>query len=149
MGAMKAMKTLKATLKTKGKKDHEQDENQIAATRTAELKSMSAPDLKELVLKKGLEKGLKGEMVQSVLAQEAKEREVVRAQAAKRREVIATKKKEFESMTIPDLKELCETKSLKTGGSKQDKVERLVASAEQNGEIDKILANMARAVRRD
>merc|ERR1711988_1741178 len=122
---------------------------QLVATRTAQLKSMSVADLKELILKKGLEKGLKGEMIQSLLAEEAKEREADRAQAAKRKEVIAEKQKELEGMTIPDLKDLCEAKGLKTGGSKPDKVERLLELAQKDGEIDKILATMARASRRN
>merc|ERR1719335_1408868 len=84
-----AKATIKATKGARGKKDKSGDEQQIVATRTAELKSLSVADLKELVLKKGLEKGLKGEMIQSLLAEEAKERDAVRAQAAKRKEVIA------------------------------------------------------------
>merc|ERR1712167_125893 len=89
------------------------DEKQVIAARVAELKAMNAGDLKDLVLKKGLEKGLKGEMVERVLALEAKEREALRVQAAKRNEVIVAKKKELESMSLPELKDLCEKKGLK------------------------------------
>jgi hypothetical protein len=158
--ATNVMKTMKAT-KVAGKfakkalgvkrtngKNGKANEGEVVAARTAELKTMSAGDLKDLVLKKGLQKGLKGEMIESVLAQEAKGREASRAYEAKVRDVTAAKKKEIESKTLTELKELCEAKKLKSGGSKPEKVERLLAAAKQDGEIETILAGMARAERR-
>jgi len=158
--ATNVMKTMKATKaagkfakktlgakRTNGKKG-KADEGEVVAARTAELKTMSVSDLKDLVLKKGLQKALKGEMIESVLAQEAKEREASRAYEAKVRDVTAAKQKEIESKTITELKELCEAKNLKSGGSKPEKVERLLAAAKQDGEIEIILAGMARAARR-
>merc|ERR1712110_1055145 len=133
--------------RSNNKKD--KGEEEVVAARTAELKAMSVADMKELALQKGLEKGLKGEMMESILAQEAKEREAARASEAKLRDVVTAHKKELESKSIPELKELCEAKSLALGGSKTDKVERLAAAAIQDGTIARIIADAARASRRE
>lgn len=125
------------------------DEKDAAAARKAELKAMLVADLKELVLKKGLEKGSKEAMIEAVLKKEAKEREAERAAAAKRKQVLADKKKDLEAMTLQSLKELCEEKGLKSGGSKGDKIERLLADVVEKGEVDSILASMSRAARKE
>merc|ERR1712217_28768 len=90
-----------------------------------------------------------GLMIEVLLKQEAKEREAEQAAAAKRNKVVADKRKEFESLNMQALKELCETKGLKTGGTKPDKVDRLMADVTEKGEIDSILAAINRAERRD
>jgi len=125
-----------------------QDEETLAANRRKELKALLAIDLREIVVAKGLEKGTKEAMLEEVLAQEAKEREAVRAAKARRIEVTAMKKAEFDARTLQDLKQLCGSKGLKLGGTKADKVERLMAFVQEAGEIDATLASMARAARR-
>merc|ERR1719145_54916 len=74
-------------------------EEELIANRTKELKKMPMPDLKELVKSKGLQTGLKTEMIDSVLNFEAKERDEARAHAAKVKEVESNIKAEFESKT--------------------------------------------------
>eukprot|EP00931_Biecheleriopsis_adriatica_P052053 TRINITY_DN3024_c0_g1_i2.p1 TRINITY_DN3024_c0_g1~~TRINITY_DN3024_c0_g1_i2.p1 ORF type:complete len:385 (-),score=141.18 TRINITY_DN3024_c0_g1_i2:194-1276(-) len=125
------------------------DEKDKALARKAELKAMLVADLKELVLKMGLEKGSKEAMIETVLEKEAKEREVERAAAVKRKQVLADKKKELEGMNLQSLKDLCEEKGLKSGGSKGDKIDRILGDVVAKGEVDIILANMSRAARRE
>eukprot|EP00931_Biecheleriopsis_adriatica_P052052 TRINITY_DN3024_c0_g1_i1.p2 TRINITY_DN3024_c0_g1~~TRINITY_DN3024_c0_g1_i1.p2 ORF type:complete len:224 (-),score=92.16 TRINITY_DN3024_c0_g1_i1:194-865(-) len=125
------------------------DEKDKALARKAELKAMLVADLKELVLKMGLEKGSKEAMIETVLEKEAKEREAERAAAAKRKQVLAGKKKELEGMNLQSLKDLCEEKGLKSGGSKGDKIDRILGDVVAKGEVDIILANMSRAARRE
>merc|ERR1719221_1877126 len=53
-------------------------EKEAVAARMTELKRMPIAELNKLAFRKGLEKGLKDDMVQKVLKLEAKEREAVR-----------------------------------------------------------------------
>jgi len=105
--------------------------------------------LKKLLDNEGLEAGTKGEMVECLLAHEAKGREELKARKTKVQEVLAQKKTELQAMSNPDLKELCEKKSLKLGGTKDERVERLLAFAQQNGEVEQVLASQARESRRE
>jgi len=132
----------------KGKKESPKAAEEKIAERNKELKAMSVADLKDFVKSKGLETGLKTDMIEAVLAMEAKAREEVRAHEIKVKEVATTIKKDFETKSSPDLKEICDSKGLKKGGSKNELVERLVQKAKEDGEVDKVLANMARDARR-
>jgi len=69
--------------------------------------------------------------------------------AAKRKQVLADKTKELEGMNLQSLKDLCEEKGLKSGGSKGDKIDRILGDVVAKGEVDIILANMSRAARRE
>merc|ERR1712139_405002 len=86
------------------------EEEETTKVRTKELKSMAVGDLKELVSTKGLEFGKKDDMIESVIAQEAKARADAREHAARIRSVMMNKKDELEAMSIPDLKDLCTSK---------------------------------------
>jgi len=123
-------------------------EEAAVAARKTELKGMGAADLKDLSKALCLETGIKTEMVDKILAHEAKGREAKRVEEAKRREVIKAKSEEFASKGSLELKELCEKKGLKVGGGKDDRVERLVNHAKDSGEIDATIASLARDVRR-
>merc|ERR1712046_505910 len=79
---------------------------------------------------------------------ESKAREEAKVRAAKVGEVAADIKKDIASKSAPDLKEMCAAKGLKLGGSKEEKVERLVEKAKADSEVEKVLANMAREERR-
>lgn len=124
-------------------------EEDVVAGRKAELKSMLVADLKDMVCKKGLEKGTKEAMIELLLKQESDERAAELAAAAKRKQVIAGKRKELEAFSLQSLKDLCVQKGLKSGGTKGDKVDRLVIESTEKGEIDSIIAGMARAERRE
>eukprot|EP00973_Karenia_brevis_P064542 8967223-Karenia_brevis.AAC.1 len=71
----------------KSKQSEAAAEEEAVAARTQELKAMLVSDLKELVKSKGLDTGLKPDMVAAVLAFEAKERDAARALAAKAKEI--------------------------------------------------------------
>merc|ERR1712032_1090528 len=123
--------------------DESAEENTVAERRK-ELKAMDKAALKKLLEGSELEAGLKGEMVEAVLVHEAKGREKLKAQ-----ELLIQKGKELQAKSNADLKDLCQEKNLKLGGTKEDRIERLLAIAKQDGEIDKALAGQARDARRE
>merc|ERR1719163_586117 len=73
--------------------------------RKAELTSMSQQDLKDLLLRNGLESGSKEQMIKTLLAHEAKVREDLKAYEAKVGEVAAQKKEELDKQTNAALKD--------------------------------------------
>merc|ERR1740130_1322576 len=123
-------------------------EHDIVAQRTKELKAMPAAELKDFVKTKGLEAGNKADMITAVLDLEARLREEAKARAAKSRKVLADIQKDIASKSASDLKDLCAAKGLKLGGSKDERVARLVEKAQADGEVERVLANMAREDRR-
>merc|ERR1712032_685405 len=128
--------------------DESAEENTVAERRK-ELKAMDKAALKKLLEGSELEAGLKGEMVEAVLVHEAKGREKLKAHEAKAQELLIQKGKELQAKSNADLKDLCQEKNLKLGGTKEDRIERLLAIAKQDGEIDKALAGQARDARRE
>jgi len=125
------------------------DEEEKAAERKKELKSMDKMALKKLLDNEGLEARTKGEMVECLLAHEARGREELKAHKTKVQEVLAQRRTELQAMPNPDLKELCEKKNLKLGGKKEERVERLLTFAQHNGEVEQVLASQARESRRE
>jgi hypothetical protein len=111
-----------------------------AAARQSELKAMQPQDLKVLVSRNGLEAGSKDQMVKALLAHEAKVREDLKAFEAKVSEVVEQKKAELDTKSNAVLKEMCSEKGLAVGGGKEDRIERLVEEAQQDGDIDKIVS---------
>jgi len=124
------------------------DEKTIVEARTKELKSMLVADLKELALSKGLEKGTKETLVASLLALDAKARENARAQEAKAKEVVKKMKDDLDAMSNDEVKELCRAKQLPLGGSKTDRVARLLDVAKKAGDVEKALLRLAAEERR-
>jgi len=134
--------------KTKGGRTPVDDEKTIVEARTKELRSMLVVDLKKLALSKGLEKGNKDSLVAGLLALDAKAREAARAQVAKVKEVIKKMKDDLQAKGNDELKELCRAKQLALGGSKPDKVDRLLDAAKKEGEVEKALHILAVSERR-
>jgi len=126
----------------------EQDVEATVASRRKELKGMAAADLKVLVLSKGLEAGAKADNVEAVLALEARERAAEAQRREELRGIEGKRREELASMPSADLKALCEKKGLKQGGTKECRVERLLAKAKEDGEIDEAYNAMAREARR-
>merc|ERR1712187_94874 len=102
---------------------------------------------------------LKTSMVQALLIfeanarkqareQEAKVREEARVHAAKVREVVSKMKKDVSTKTGDELKQLLKGYGLKLVGSKHEKVDRIVARQQEDGEVETILAAMARDARK-
>merc|ERR1712190_180883 len=102
---------------------------------------------------------LKTSMVQALLVfeanarklaheQEVKAREEARVHAAKVRDVVSKMKKDVGSKTGDELKQLLTGYGLKLGGSKTERIDRIVARQKEDGEVEKILAGMARDARK-
>jgi hypothetical protein len=146
--AAKAAKKKKTIKKGSEVADTEQDLEATVASRKKELKGMAAADLKTLVLSKGLEAGAKADNVEAVLALEARERAAEARKLEELQGIERKRREEFASMQNADLKALCEKKGLKQGGTKDCKIERLLAKAKEDGEIDEAYNAMAREARR-
>jgi len=119
------------------------------AARKSELTAMGADELKKSLSSKGLEAGKKSDMVEVLLAHEAKTRVDLRTYSLKVGEVLAKMREELESKTGAELKELCTSKSLKAGLTKEDRIDRLLEEAAKDGEVDKVLAVMSRDARKE
>merc|ERR1712151_246657 len=87
-------------------------------------------------------------MIQQILALEAKEREEVRAQEERVSAVVADMRKDLSTKGNDILKELCRAKELALGGSKTDKIDRLLEAAKQGGDVDNVLKQKAMDERR-
>jgi hypothetical protein len=124
-------------------------EEEKVAARKSELKKMGAKTLKDLLMNNGLETGSLNGMIETMLAHEAKLREELRTSEAKVGEIVLRKKEELESKSMAALKEICMTKGLPVGGTKEEKVERLLEEAQRDGEVDKVVSSMMRNARKD
>merc|ERR1711920_781276 len=108
---------------------------------------MDAASLKSLVLSKHLDAGNKVENIAAILEAEAKERQAA-AKKLKDAHAIGLKiKAEFAAKGSPELKDLCQEKGLKVGGSKDEKVERLFQHAKDAGDVDRGVAAMEKEKR--
>merc|ERR1719487_1732022 len=82
-------------------------------------------------------------MIESILRLEAKGRENIRKHKSNFRDVLGKKREEFSGKTNKELKELLQAYALQTSGTKPERVERLLAAWQEQGEIEKVLAGMA------
>merc|ERR1712039_886064 len=121
--------------KTKGNQDPAEVEQSIVAARQKDLNAMYVADLRELVLSKNLEKGDKATMIERLLALEAKARQEARVQEDKVNSVVAEMRKDLNAQGNDALKELCRAKELALGGSKVDKIDRLLEAAKKRGDV--------------
>lgn len=111
----------------------------MAAARKEHLMSMSAEGLQRLLQQNGLKVRQMGKvdaMVETFLAHEAKIQEESRAFELVVDQVLAKRKEELDSETAASLKELCESKGVKVGVSKEERVERYLDALRQEGEAD-------------
>merc|ERR1712203_39548 len=70
-------------------------------------------------------------------------REAARVHAEKVKGVVKKMRDELNAKGSDDLKEMCRSKTLALGGSKVDKIARLLEAAEKAGEVQKVLDQMA------
>jgi len=119
------------------------------AERKASLKELGKDGLKELLASKGLKAGggVNG-MVDAILQHEAKGEEERRAYEAQVLEQLKRTKEELEAKTGAQLKELCAAKGLAAGASNEDRVQRLLRAAREDGDIDREISLAARQARR-
>jgi hypothetical protein len=117
----------------------------LAAARKEHLRSMSAEGLQKLLQQNGLRQtGKVDAMVDAFLAHEAKIHEESRAFELVVDEVLAKRKEELDAETGARLKELCESKGVKAGVSKEERVERFLEALRQEGEADAAAAVLNR-----
>jgi hypothetical protein len=119
------------------------EEKRLAIERTKELNKSKLSTIKETARRKGLDQGKKGKMIESIVASEAKVRENVRKHKANARDVLVLKREEFGKKTNKALKELLQAYALQTSGTKPERIERLLVTWQEQGEIEKVLAGMA------
>lgn len=124
-------------------------EKEVVAQRTPELKSMSMDALKSLLTKAGLPTGKKDDMIKTILKQEAKDRAEAREHEAKIRAVVISKKEELEGLSLTDLGKLCDSKGIKCGKAKPERIERLLVQWQEQDGVEKGLAELAREERRE
>merc|ERR1712224_1119511 len=109
---------------------HMQEE--AAAAKKNKLKSLPIEALNKLVLSRGLALGKQNEMIECLLAHEAKTLEAASVYVTKFQEVLEKFKEDFETKTGTELKELCASKGLKAAVASADCVERLLEAAKEN-----------------
>merc|ERR1711953_1376782 len=123
---------------------------QEVALRKADLKAMATEELKALVAKKALASGSgKDAMVRSILEHEAKCRADLDVFNTKAAEVLEKKRLEFDAKSNVKLKDMCASKALAVGGSKEQLVQRLLEDAQEAGEIDKVVSVITRDARKE
>merc|ERR1712066_654181 len=97
---------------------------------------------------KGLDKGDKTCMIESLLGFEAKARAEVRAQEEKVKGVVDKMRADLMTKSNDDVKEMCREKALALGGSKTERIDRILDLAKKNGEVQKVLDQIALDARR-
>jgi len=145
---------------------------EVVSKAKEELNTLQMSDLKKRCTKKDLKvggskgeivqrlldhasEGLKATMVQAVLdfeaarrkeelAKEAKARVEAAAREAKVRVVVSQLKKEVASKSNDELKQLLTGYGLKVGGSKDERIARIVERQRADGKVETVLAGMAR-----
>jgi len=157
-----SVEEIKKKLAKKGLKDANGKKDELVATllkislqeeadaaRKTKMLALSLPDLKTLIESNGLQvTSKKDQMVDAFFAHEANIRKEVDAYEAKCSEVEAKERVVLEEKSAGELKQLCADKDLKLGASKEERVERLLEAAKENGEFDEGVALMAREARR-
>jgi hypothetical protein len=88
-------------------------------------------------------------MIEDIVRQEAGDREAARLKEAKVREVMAKMKKEKSTLSVQELKDALLQKALKTGGAKTEMINRLVARAREEGEVDRAVVCLEREAKRE
>jgi len=124
-------------------------EDEAAAKRKIELKAMEPGEIKKMLQRKALDaNGKKDDMINALLAYEATVCRAAVAYNDKVEAVISESGAEWEKLSLAELKELCSSKNLAPGATKEACRERLGEALKASGEIDRILASRARAARR-
>merc|ERR1712217_310778 len=113
----------------------------------AKLEAFSSDELRKMATNKGLTIGKKDKIVEVLLAHEAKLHEAVRMHATRVQEILDKKKIELELKPFNELKDLCISKTLPTGTSKQGSIQHLLEDFKNSGEADRIIVMLNRDAR--
>jgi len=120
---------------------------ELAAARKEHLRSLSVESLQKLLQQNGLQvikTGKVDAMVDAFLAHETKIHEESRMFELVVDEVLAKRKQELDAETSASLKELCESKGVKVGVSKEERIERYLEAVRQGGDADAAAAVLNR-----
>merc|ERR550534_633378 len=125
-------------------------QDEAVAARRDELRSMAIDDLRDVA--KGCKlaaaaTGKKDALVDAVLAHEAKAREDMRAFDAKAEEVLAQWAEGLEEKSGAELKDMCASRGLKLGTSKEDRVRAIVQDWRAGKDVDAAVAEQRRVAR--
>jgi hypothetical protein len=121
----------------------------LVAARRKELALMSKNTLQELVESKELEKGKKDDMIEALLAYEAKVRDDQRCRDGQAKQVVVKKREELGGRNNGELKALCGKLGLKFSGSKKDRVTRILTKWKDDGGVEEALTILSRKARRN
>merc|ERR1712113_464021 len=124
---------------------HAQEE--AAAAKKAQLELLDVDELKKMILKRGLRIGIKNKMVEAIIAHDTKVHEAVQMHDAKVQEILAQKKHELEEKTGNELKDLCISKGLPQGMTKEGRIQHLLEDLKSSGDADKMVVMMKRDAR--
>jgi len=124
------------------------EQEERVAARRLELKALGTEGLKKLLVSKKLEVGKVSDMIETLIEHDAKIVQKCREYGLKVVEVAAKKKQELDAKTGAELKDLCNEKGLQVGGSREERIDRLVEEAKTDGEIDKVVTAWARDERK-
>jgi len=119
------------------------------AARKEKMLALALPDWKALMECNGLPvSGKKEQMVEGFFAHEANIRKEIDAYEEMCRKVEAQKRARLEEKPASELKELCANKDLKPGASNEDRIDRLLEAAKQDGEFDEGAALLSSEARK-
>lgn len=127
---------------------HKEIEDEALGSRKADLKALGKDGLKELLATKGLEPGSITDMIEALLAYEARCEQNVKDYEVKVMEQLKIKKAELDSYSANALKEMCSEAGLTPGVSAEERVQRLLRHARQTGQIDRDITVAAQTARR-
>jgi len=133
--------------KSNPKESQAKIEKEIVAVRKSELKAMLVDDLKDLLVARGLETGKKEDMISALALFEAKARAAVRQHESNVRGVVVSKKEELEALSVPELRELCDSMGIKGVLTKHARIEQFLTLWQENKGVDKALAKVAHDLR--
>jgi len=129
--------------KTAKEETQKLSELELTSQRRKELNAMTLPRIKEMVSRRGLGLGTKEKMVESILVAETRSRANVRQHKCNANDVLVHKREELTRKTNKELKELLKAYALQASGKKPEFVERLLATWQEQGEIEKAMAGIA------
>lgn len=128
---------------TAKKESQNLNEQDLTTQRRKELNTMTLPRIKDMVSRKGLGLGKKDKMVESIIAAESQSRENICKHKSNANVVLIQKREELAGKSNKDLKELLKAYALQTSGKKPEFVERLLATWQEQGEIEKAMVGIA------
>jgi len=125
-------------------------EEDVVAERKAGLRGNSLPELKDILTRNGLDAvNGKEQMISAILAFESKRKEDLKVFESRIVEVVDKQKQALESKSNAALKEMCASKGLAVGGSKEERIERIAGSLREDPALDHTVSSELRTKRKE